>query len=131
MLCRKHCLSQSEGGKSPASQWLDIPALWRFPALWEVWRGTNVAQTGCNLSKFFESALLRTPEFYNFAESLPGVKVLDCHDGLSIFAAEDDKDAEAKAEKIRDFLVNLTVNKFAIRPVIKVEPVVRPNYSRN
>jgi hypothetical protein len=94
-----------------------------FPVLFLAWRSTEVNRTGCNLSKYYESELLRTPEFYEFAATLEDIRILCCHDGVSVFALEEDQHARSKAERLRDFLVNMTWRKFAIRPVIKIEEV--------
>jgi hypothetical protein len=63
------------------------------------------------------------PELYQLAESL-GVRILDCHDGLSVFVEDGDSCGKEKAEKLKECLVELSVKKFGLRPIIKVEDVL-------
>jgi hypothetical protein len=104
---------------TPFKDWMEK----EFHCLFILWRDTKVKATGCNLSKFYESELLRSAEFYQFAAKLQDIRILCCHDGVSVFTLEHDEQALQKAERLRDFLVNLTLTKFGIKPVVKVEPV--------
>jgi hypothetical protein len=112
-------LNELRNYRTPFKDWMAV----EFPVLFRTWRSTEVNQTGCNLSKYYESELLRTPEFYEFAATLEDIRMLCCHDGVSVFAREDDQHALYKAERIRDFLVKVTWRKFGIRPVIKIDEV--------
>ena len=112
-------LNERKSYPTPFKDWLAD----KFPILFTIWRSTDVANTGCNLSRFYESELLREPKFYEFLKTIQGVAPLCCHDGISMFASEDDKEAFAKAERIRDYLVELTHRKFGVRPIIKIDRV--------
>jgi hypothetical protein len=112
-------LNERRNYSTPFKDWFKA----EFPMLYEIWRNTDVAMTGCNLSKLFESGLLRVPELYQLAESL-GVRILDCHDGLSVFVEDGDSCGKEKAEKLKECLVELSVKKFGLRPIIKVEDVL-------
>jgi hypothetical protein len=112
-------LNEPRNYSTPFKDWMSN----EFPVLFRTWRSTEVNQTGCNLSKYYESELLRTADFYEFAATLEDIRILCCHDGVSVFAREDDQQARSKAERLRDFLVNMTWRKFGISPVIKIDEV--------
>lgn len=91
----------------------------RFPKLFDVWFIQNhnkVRETGCNISKIYEKQLLRNAEFYEFAANLD-CKILDCHDGVSVFCKKPEDFADI-SEKIIDFQVSLCQNLFGITPII-------------
>ena len=112
-------LNEPRNYRTPFKEWMGA----EFPFLFQLWRSTDVKATGCNLSKFYESELLRNAEFYQFAATMEDVRILCCHDGVSVFAPKEDEQARSKADLIKHFLENLIWRKFQIKPVIKVDEV--------
>ena len=90
-----------------------------FPRLHTAWQGLGIGQTGVNISRLYESRLIRDNEFQAFINSMDGVKVMDEHDGLSVFSSPDDTEIESKIESIRAYIAQSCFDKFGIKPVIK------------
>lgn len=96
-----------------------------FPLLHTAWQGLGIGQTGVNISRLYESRLIRDNEFQAFINGMDGIKVMDEHDGLSIFSSPDDAEIESKIESIRAYIAQSCFDKFGIKPVIKSERVSR------
>jgi hypothetical protein len=94
-----------------------------FPRLHTAWQNLGINQTGVNISRLYESRLIRDNEFQAFINRMDGVKVMDEHDGLSVFSSPDDTEIESKIESIRAYIAQSCFDKFGIKPVIKTERV--------
>ena len=94
-----------------------------FPNMFELWFNSDKNTTGCNISKNIESQLLRDTQFYLFINKIDTIKVLDVHDGMSIFVREG-VDAIEDCHKVIDYQINLCYARFGIKPIIKLEEVI-------
>lgn len=56
------------------------------PNLFSIWwkRSDILKHTGCNISAYYEKAILREPDLYNLAHD-HGVVIMDVHDGIDVF----------------------------------------------
>jgi len=98
-----------------------------FPFLYSVWIKTAINETGCNISRLYESRIFRDNGFLAFVHCIKDIRVMDEHDGLSVFTDFGDKEAAKKVEQIKQFLVNSCHSKFAIKPVIKIKILAQFN----
>lgn len=91
-----------------------------YPVLFDIWEKTNRKKTGNYISRFFETKLMLDPELILLAESL-GLEVLTEHDGIGIFAEENDSELEAKAGKLRDWVQEKSVALFGLKVQVKID----------
>lgn len=91
----------------------------KFPLLHAAWQKLVISQTGVNISRLYESRLIRDNEFHAFINNIEGIKVMDEHDGLSVFSSLDDTEIELKVASIIEYIALSCFNKFGIKPVIK------------
>jgi len=94
-----------------------------FPRLHAAWKNLGINQTGVNISRLYESRLIRDNEFQAFVNGIAGVKIMDEHDGLSVFSSPEDTAIESKVASIRAYITQSCLDKFGIKPVIKSETV--------
>lgn len=93
-----------------------------FPLMFHIWFNSDKSTTGCGISKYIEKELLRDTQFYILTNDMNNIRVMDVHDGISIFVREG-VDAQEDIKKIVDYQVNLCKSRYGVSPVIKVEPV--------
>lgn len=101
------------------TNWIQL----EFPLLYNIWSKTDITTTGCNISKLIESQIIRSEELYSFIETIDDVVVADEHDGLGVFSLHDDSEINSKLDRIRKKIQQISVDKFGIRPMVKVEDV--------
>ena len=101
------------------TNWIEM----EFPLLYNIWSKTDISTTGCNISKLIESQIIRSDELYTFIETIDDVVVADEHDGLGVFSLNDDSEINSKLDRIRKKIQQISVDKFRIRPMVKVENV--------
>lgn len=94
-----------------------------FPLLHAAWQKLDISKTGVNISRLYESRLIRDNAFQAFINSIEGIKIMDEHDGVSVLSSPDDPEIEAKIESICEFIAKSCFEKFGIKPVIKSERV--------
>jgi hypothetical protein len=99
----------------------------QFPCLHRAWQRLGIGQTGVNISRLYESRLIRDNAFQAFINGIGDIKVMDEHDGLSIFSNPDDAEVESKIDSIRQYIAQSCFDKFGIKPVIKSQCISRPN----
>ena len=91
-----------------------------YPALFDIWNKTDLKKTGNNISRFYETKLMLDPELILLAESM-GLDAIPEHDGLGIFAEENDSKLNAKVEKLREWIQEKSVALFGIKVQVKID----------
>ncbi len=93
-----------------------------FPMLYMMWQQTHVKHTGKNITEKFEHPLIQDKELCSLAESL-GVKIMSEHDGVGVFAADDDTGLENKLPTLAAQIEASSIRLFGVPVVVKVKPV--------
>lgn len=95
-----------------------------FPLIYKLWRKSNVKDTTNAIGRIFERELMLHEELYRRAEALGGIKIMPEHDGLGVFAREDDSELSSKLESIKNYLQSYSIKKFGVPIVIKSKMAV-------
>jgi hypothetical protein len=91
----------------------------RFPTLYGVWQSTNVKETGPNISKEFETAIINDPGLLQLAEKL-NVKLAYEYDGFTVFAAKEEKSLGDKLKFLSRYIKHTSIARFGVPIVLKV-----------
>ena len=76
-----------------------------------------------NISRLYESRLIRDNYFQAFINGMEHIRIMDEHDGASVLSSPDDTEIEAKIESACEFIATSCLEKFGIKPVIKSERI--------
>lgn len=116
----KHLLNTALNDKrwdNKLKQWMKA----QFPCMYNVWLDSmDVSQTGCTISKNFETKVMLNPKLYEFAKTLTNVKVIAEHDGMGVLCKEG-VDVTNELESLRNYIIQLFNEEFGMKPVVKVE----------
>lgn len=96
-----------------------------YPTLFDIWNKTDLKKTGNNISRFYETKLMLDPELILLAESM-GLDAIPEHDGLGIFAEENDSELNAKVEKLREWIQEKSVALFGLKVQVKIDEPQAP-----
>lgn len=108
--------SSINGLKNAVFHWIEK----NYPVLFDIWNKTDLKKTGNNISKFYETKLMLDPELILLAESM-GLDAIPEHDGLGIFAEENDSELDAKVQKLRDWIQEKSVALFGLTVQAKID----------
>lgn len=93
-----------------------------FPMLFEIWQETDVKHTGTNITERYEHPLIQDVELYNLATRL-GVEIASEHDGVGVFAREDDAELDAKLKILAAHIEASSMRLFSVPVVVRSKPV--------
>jgi len=93
-----------------------------FPTLYELWQKTDVKHTGKNIAEKFERPLIQDKELCDLADRL-GIKVISEHDGVGVFAADDDIGLDGKLKRLAAHIEANSIRLFGVPVVVKSKPV--------
>ena len=82
----KKALNESINGTKQYTRllkWIET----NFPCLYQVWQTTDISQTGCNISKMYESKIMLNKTLYEQTERQQ-LKITYEYDGISVFSAD-------------------------------------------
>jgi hypothetical protein len=116
----KEALSQTLNGSKKYKKVLD----WlekTFPCLYAIWQTTDIKQTGCNISRLYESKVMLHPEIYKQTEA-QGLKIAYEYDGISVFSDDIIKRVLiGKVEYLAKRIKFLAETECGVKLVLKVE----------
>ena len=95
----------------------------KFPFLYQTWRKTVVKETGVNISKNYEQKLMLDQGLYAKATDLGIVKITPEHDGVGVFAEENDDQLPAKLASLAEYIKSVSVDLFGVPIFIKTKYV--------
>ena len=90
----------------------------RFPTLFEIWQKTEVKDTGNAIARKYEHELILHKGLYDHAEKL-GLKVMSEHDGVGVFAKDDDMELQSKLDSIAKYLQTFSSSRFGVPIFVK------------
>ncbi len=115
----KDLINSSINGKNnQVLKWIEN----NYPVLFEIWNRTDLKTTGPQITKFYETKIILDPELILLAESL-GLDIISEHDGLGVFASEDDLNVDQKAQALAARIGDNCLRLFGFRAVVKVKRV--------
>jgi hypothetical protein len=105
----------------PFRSWLEE----HFPSLANIWEHSDVAATGSNISREYESPLILNPQLYRMAEEM-GLKCIPEHDGVGVFASVEDASLPAKLHQLVLFIRFNSEIRWGVSPVLTIKPLDTP-----
>jgi hypothetical protein len=119
----KAAMNQSLNGSTQYPEYLAWMKT-EFPLIFQLWQETEVKFTGNAIAKKFERQLMLHEELYDRAEELGIVKIMPEHDGLGVFAEDDDMELPSKLASLVKYLQTYSIKHFGVPIVIKTKMVV-------
>jgi hypothetical protein len=119
----KAAMNQSLNGSTQYPEYLTWMKT-EFPLIFQLWQETEVKSTGNAIAKTFERELMLHEELYDHAEGLGIVKIMPEHDGLGVFADEDDTELPFKLASLAKYLQTYAIKHFGMPIVIKTKKVI-------
>jgi hypothetical protein len=117
----KSAMNESLNGSKRYPKYLEWMKT-EFPILFSQWQKTEVKKTGEAIAKNFEHPLILHQGLYDQANLL-GVKIMPEHDGVGVFAKEDDKELPMKLEALAKYLQSYSKKLFGVPVVVKTKYV--------
>lgn len=94
-----------------------------YPMMYKLWmENIDIPTTGCMIAKNYETKIMLSPKLYQFAATLPDIKIINEHDGVGVFVRED-VDVTNQIEILRLYIIELFWQEYNIKPVVKSEKV--------
>lgn len=119
----KAALNQSLNGSKAFPKFLT----WikkEYPIIFDLWQQTDVKTTGSNISKIYERKLILHQGLFDHATQLGIEKIMPEHDGLGVFAKDDDQELRSKLKALADYLQAYSVRQFGVPVIIKTKMVL-------
>ena len=93
-----------------------------YPLLYKVWMETDIKETGPNISKMFETVIMKDEALYRLADSLM-VKLSYEYDGVGVFSLNSDPDIINKLNIISNWITNKSIELFDIPVVVTIKNI--------